>query len=846
MSNNPSMLGNPAARSPRSILSPAEFEISVVIPTFNRCGRGLRSTSGVDSLLGRCLSAVFAQEFPSAAVEVIVVNDGSTDSTGAFLASLDAPCALSCLNQPHAGAGAARNLGAARARGRVLLFLDDDVIAEPGLLQAHLEMHRTHPRSAIVGHLETAAWNHDPLLSTLVGRLQDRGARLQVSPHALTPCDLLTGHFSIERDLFLGLGSFESALPSDEDFELGLRLQDHGIAIRYCPGARATELYDRQSDVFVEGAYRKGYAHGLIVRKHARSAILLGLARAFEGPLLTRLGRWLVWMAAALWRFRLKPLPSCRAGAGSSGRFRSSWYRVLSGICYWSGFSHSFRSLSRLRRITRPRLPILGYHRVDEALSSAELPYGIRTSCFREQMRYLHLRGYRTITLKDWIEARQGARNLPERPIVITFDDGYRDTLTQAWPELRRVGFAATVFPVAGAIGSTNAWDRPLGFPERPILAGEDLRLLESMGAEIGSHGLTHRSLDEPGPDELSRELRGSKTAIEEHLDHPVTSLAYPYGVFNARIGSQARAAGYEAACTSLPGVNRVQTDPFELRRIFPAGRDSLFRFGLKLHIAPLIGWLSDRRRSLRSRAGRALRRAKTRIRQALARLQLLELLRDSCEQATAALCGAFGIRRFTHAYFERRFAKPDPWGFACREYERIKYRQCLEAIPPSRFQRGLELGCAEGLFTQALAGRCDSLLGVDISERALARARSRCSGQAHVRFQRLDLFTEPLAGEFDLVVCGEVLCFAESGPMLADACRKVAAWVQAGGYVLLVHLRIRSEHPEGWPAADLRFGADSIHARFRESRAWTPIFERRESRYMVSLYQRRPADPAS
>jgi predicted TPR repeat methyltransferase len=124
---------------------------------------------------------------------------------------------------------------------------------------------------------------------------------------------------------------------------------------------------------------------------------------------------------------------------------------------------------------------------------------------------------------------------------------------------------------------------------------------------------------------------------------------------------------------------------------------------------------------------------------------------------------------RLGREYFEELYAhSDDPWNFETSEYERKKYERTLEALGGRRFRRALEAGASIGVFTEMLADRCDELLAVDVSERAVAEARRRLSGREHVRVERRTLPEEMSQGPFDLIVASEVLYYFTREEMLA------------------------------------------------------------------------------
>jgi 2-polyprenyl-3-methyl-5-hydroxy-6-metoxy-1,4-benzoquinol methylase len=205
-----------------------------------------------------------------------------------------------------------------------------------------------------------------------------------------------------------------------------------------------------------------------------------------------------------------------------------------------------------------------------------------------------------------------------------------------------------------------------------------------------------------------------------------------------------------------------------------------------------------------------------------------------------AAVARLLGRRYFDEAYFERRFRVVDPWGFEHRAYEATKYARTLAALSRPRYSCALEMGCAEGVFTMQLAHHADALLAVDIADTALERARVRLRSIPHVRLQRHDVFADSLLGRFDLVVCSEVLCFAESSTALDDAIRRTLEMTIPGGEIVLTHLRIEREHRAGWDAADLLFGADSIHGRFARLAELEHVEHLVEEKYLIDTFRRR------
>ncbi|WP_245516481.1 class I SAM-dependent DNA methyltransferase [Methylobacterium segetis] len=147
-------------------------------------------------------------------------------------------------------------------------------------------------------------------------------------------------------------------------------------------------------------------------------------------------------------------------------------------------------------------------------------------------------------------------------------------------------------------------------------------------------------------------------------------------------------------------------------------------------------------------------------------------------------------------SYFDERYARdPDPWQFATSAYERAKYAATLDALPRQRYGSALEVGCSIGVLTEALAGRCDALVGIDVAERALAQARERCRALPHVRFACVQVPGRWPEGRFDLILLSEVVYYLDADDV-ARLAGRIADCLRPGGDVLLVHWTGRTHYP--------------------------------------------------
>ncbi len=221
--------------------------------------------------------------------------------------------------------------------------------------------------------------------------------------------------------------------------------------------------------------------------------------------------------------------------------------------------------------------PILVYHQVtSETLPNTHSAYIMPVSQFERQMRYLHDSGYRCITLMEYLQSQSSGWVSQEKAFVLTFDDGYENFLTVAYPVLRRYGLTATVFLVANHIGELNRWDKT---ERAPLLSLDQIRELGDAGISFGSHTSTHPHLPDLSSEQTRDELVSSKKRLEAILDREISFLAYPYGESNNKIWGIASEAGYIGAC----GVITGKSGRYNLWRRPCESMDSLLIFSFKL-----------------------------------------------------------------------------------------------------------------------------------------------------------------------------------------------------------------------------------------------------------------------
>ena len=168
---------------------------------------------------------------------------------------------------------------------------------------------------------------------------------------------------------------------------------------------------------------------------------------------------------------------------------------------------------------------------------------------FDRHMRWLRSRGLRGVSMAELLRARAEGRG---RGLVgLTFDDGYRDFVTHAVPVLRKYGFTATVFVLAGRLGGDNAWDST--GPRKALLTADQVCQAAESGMEIASHGMDHVPLMQADDTQLSEETIRSRVILQELIGRPIHGFAYPWGHVDARTSAAVQAAGYDYACAVGP-----------------------------------------------------------------------------------------------------------------------------------------------------------------------------------------------------------------------------------------------------------------------------------------------------
>lgn len=214
-------------------------------------------------------------------------------------------------------------------------------------------------------------------------------------------------------------------------------------------------------------------------------------------------------------------------------------------------------------------VPILMYHNLNENYDPENANIEMTPSEFEEQMKALLEAGYQPITLYNYVEWENGKADLPEKPIIITFDDGYLNNYTHAFPIVKKYNIPITIFVITQYMGMRNG-------VTYPHFTWEQAKEMQDSGlVEIESHTCAHSNFLLADKETALREIRLSRYLIYKHIGKIAQFLAYPYGNYTEDVQKMAKEAGY-IGCVKVkavsPGVNRKGEDVYALKRITAYG----------------------------------------------------------------------------------------------------------------------------------------------------------------------------------------------------------------------------------------------------------------------------------
>jgi len=229
------------------------------------------------------------------------------------------------------------------------------------------------------------------------------------------------------------------------------------------------------------------------------------------------------------------------------------------------------------------QVTVLNYHKVDDT----KIALSISPADFEQQMLYLQENGYTAISPDELLANLKEGIPLPEKPVLITFDDGYEDNYKNAFPILQKFGYKATIFVITDFLSCNPNY-----------LTWDQAREMQASGITIASHTMQHKSLTALSDEEIRAELCGSKAALEYQLKIKNAYFAYPTGTYNAHIMKLVEETGYKGAFTIKYGNVDAASCPFALERVPVFRTDKTFAsFKRRIENIPLferIGWIKS------------------------------------------------------------------------------------------------------------------------------------------------------------------------------------------------------------------------------------------------------------
>jgi peptidoglycan/xylan/chitin deacetylase (PgdA/CDA1 family) len=218
-------------------------------------------------------------------------------------------------------------------------------------------------------------------------------------------------------------------------------------------------------------------------------------------------------------------------------------------------------------------LPILIYHHIVPDHAPGVL--FVTPDGFEQQLKYLQDNGYRSISFTDLADALNYGAPLPERPVILSFDDGWENQFQYGFPLLQKYGFGATFYIVSGYVDHPN------------FMTTDQLRTMVAAGMVIGCHSHTHPSLPSLGAAaRLENEVAGSKAWLEDHFGIAIDTFAYPYGAYSAAVTAAVKAAGYRTARTCDTGTHATADNLVTLPAVLYSQYANHYRANVELATA--------------------------------------------------------------------------------------------------------------------------------------------------------------------------------------------------------------------------------------------------------------------
>jgi peptidoglycan/xylan/chitin deacetylase (PgdA/CDA1 family) len=233
---------------------------------------------------------------------------------------------------------------------------------------------------------------------------------------------------------------------------------------------------------------------------------------------------------------------------------------------------------ARMKRSYSKHIPVLMYHKIPNEPFDTQHRVYITERDFRKHLTYFRRRGYTTITFREYDDFASGRRDMgdfPRRPIILTFDDGYRDNYVNLLPMMKEFGFKGVLYLLGDASADYNFWDADRGDHYDKLMSLEEKMAFVEAGWEIGAHSMTHPDLTSMDYGQAKWEIEESKRRLEHDLHTEVLSFAYPGGNVDDRVKLLTKQAGFAFGVSTDTGGLHIEDDRFQVFRVnmFPHDR---------------------------------------------------------------------------------------------------------------------------------------------------------------------------------------------------------------------------------------------------------------------------------
>lgn len=217
-------------------------------------------------------------------------------------------------------------------------------------------------------------------------------------------------------------------------------------------------------------------------------------------------------------------------------------------------------------------IPVLCYHAIDNSTTNELL---LSPEKFKAQLKYLKDNGYTPLTMDELYGFLKEKKSIPEKSVVITFDDGYRDNYTNAFPILKEFDFKATIYVIADCI------------EDGMYMTKAQIKEMSDWGIDIESHTAKHEDLSKLKFDAQYQTMKSSKETLEKIIGKNVDYIAYPFGKHNNDTRKAAEKAGYKLGFNLAGGLTDKSDNPYNLDRIYISNKHTMDQFVQKLTKTP-------------------------------------------------------------------------------------------------------------------------------------------------------------------------------------------------------------------------------------------------------------------